>query len=233
MENLSTKILLIDDEPAMAETIGAYARKENMEIVYKENGEAGLEAFEQNDFDLIIIDWMLPGISGPEIVQKIRETSEVPILMISARDSESDIIIGLDLGADDYITKPFGTREVIARIKSLLRRTQSKNEIQHLEIGNIKFCPEKGEIYRNDKLIKLTPNEFRIFMVLFDNIDIIVSREKLMEDALGYHDFLNDRTLDTHVKNLRRKLEDDHRNPKHILTMREIGFKLSSEDSKE
>ena len=221
------QILLVDDEPAIAESITAYAKKENMEITYIDNGEAGLQIFRQRKFDLIILDWMLPGISGPEMVKHIREKSNVPILMISARDNESDIVIGLDLGADDYITKPFGPREVMARIKSLLRRTQEKpTESHEIKIGNIKFCPEKGEVYKEKTLINLTPNEFRILKILFDNMGMIVSRSKIMEEALGYHDFLNDRTLDTHIKNLRQKLEDDPKKPKFIVTSREVGFKL-------
>ncbi len=223
------KVLLVDDEPAIAETIIAYARKEKMEVVCVQNGEEGLATFRQQKFDIVLLDWMLPGISGPEITRAIREKSDVPILMVSARDDESDIVLGLDLGADDYITKPFGPRELMARIKSLLRRNGHAPRLdQSVEFGDITVSFAQREVFKKKKSIKLTPNEFRILEELYTQKGMVVSRDKLMERALGYYDFRSDRTLDTHIKNLRQKLEEDPRHPTLIVTVREAGFKLNA-----
>jgi DNA-binding response OmpR family regulator len=228
MNKHSINILLIDDEPAIAETVIAYAVKESMAVDYAKNGEDGIQMFEQKKYDLIVMDWMLPGISGPEIIKLIRKKSEVPILMVSARNDESDIVIGLELGADDYITKPFGPREMIARIKSLLRRQKGIAQImEDIIISNLKINFEKQEIFKDGRQVKLTPNEFRILKELYTSGGTVVSREKLMENALGYHDFNNDKTLDTHIKNLRQKVEDDPQNPQIILTVRGSGFKIA------
>ena len=221
------KILLIDDEHSIAETIIAYAKRDNMHVDYVDNGEDGLKFFQKNNYNIIILDWMLPGISGPEIIKIIRKKSNIPILMISARDIESDIVIGLELGADDYITKPFGPRELIARIHSLLRRTEiPKNSPIVSKNKKLTFSLEKREICKNGQPLKITPNEFRILNELYQNIGKVISREILMEKALGYRDFLNDRTLDTHIKNIRQKIEDNPKKPQFIITIREIGFKL-------
>ena len=230
MTEPATNILLIDDEPAIAETVIAYASKENMDVDYAANGEEGMRLFDLKKYDLMVLDWMLPGISGPEIIKQVRKKSDVPILMVSARSDESDIVIGLDLGADDYITKPFGPREMIARIKSLLRRKKgaAAQLAEDVVIANLKINFEKQEIIKDGKEVKLTPNEFRILKELYAFGGAVVSREILMENALGYHDFNNDKTLDTHIKNLRQKLEEDPQNPQLILTVRGTGFKLFS-----
>jgi len=229
MTEQTANILLIDDEPAIAETVIAYASKENMDVDYAANGEEGMRLFDLKKYDLMVLDWMLPGISGPEIIKQVRKKSDVPILMVSARSDESDIVIGLDLGADDYITKPFGPREMIARIKSLLRRKKGAAQpAEDIVIANLKINFEKQEIIKDGKEVKLTPNEFRILKELYAFGGAVVSRELLMENALGYHDFNNDKTLDTHIKNMRQKLEDDPQNPQLILTVRGTGFKIST-----
>ncbi len=228
MKSAQAKILLIDDEAAVFETVSAYGEKENMEVKYANSGELGLEFFNKGKFDAIIVDWMLPEISGPEIIKAIRKKSNVPILMISARDDEADIVLGLELGADDYITKPFGPRELMARIKTCLRRSNIENQdATEIKVGSLKFCFEKREIIKNGKKIELTPNEFRIFQNLYENKNRVVLREALMEKTLGHYDYLSDRTLDTHIKNLRHKLEDDPKNPIIIETVREAGFKFN------
>lgn len=222
-----TRILLIDDEPAIAETLSAYAGRDGMSVEYAKDGEAGLDLFGRRKFDVVVVDWMLPGISGPEIVKTIREKSDVPILMISARDEESDIVVGLELGADDYVTKPFGARELMARIKASLRRSGTGSDrVRTLNVDGLEFCFETMEFSRNGARIALTPNEFRIFRTLYENRGKVVSREMLMERTLGNFDYLSDRTLDTHVRNLRHKLEGDPRHPTLIETVRETGFKF-------
>lgn len=227
MRHPETRILLIDDEPAIAETLTAYAGKDGMLVEYARDGETGLDLFGRRKFDAVVVDWMLPGISGPEIVKAIRERSEVPVLMISARDEESDIVVGLELGADDYVTKPFGARELLARIKASLRRgAVNAGQAKLLKADGLEFCFESMEFFRNGSKISLTPNEFRIFRTLYENRGRVVTRETLMERTLGTFDYLSDRTLDTHIRNLRHKIENDPRHPTLIETVRETGFKF-------
>jgi DNA-binding response OmpR family regulator len=226
MQN-SKRLLLIDDEPAIAETVSAYAVKDGMELVHALDGETGMDIFSKQHFDLVLLDWMLPGISGPEFVRSIREKSDVPVLMISARNDESDIVLGIEMGADDYITKPFGPRELMARIHSLIRRSEKTLvKTSNVQIGHVVVSFEQKSAIKNGEQLKLTPNEYRILEKLYQNKDFVVSRDDLMR-TLGYHDFINDRTLDTHIKNLRRKIEKDPKNPVFIQTVRESGFKLS------
>ncbi len=227
-QNIFKKILLIDDEKPIAETIAAYAKKENMEIVYADNGETGLKIFSEQTFDMVIVDWMLPGMSGLEIIKAIRDKNDVPILMLSARNDETDVVVGLELGADDYMTKPFGPRELMARIHSLFRRSnKTLTEENDVVCGDLVFSFSKKEVLKNGKPVRLTPAEFRILEELYAHRDKVVSREDLMVKALGYHDFLNDRTLDTHIKNLRKKIENSPQDPQIIKTVREAGFKFT------
>ena len=228
MNNQYTKILLIDDETAIAEVITAYAQKEHMDISYAQRGEEGLALFEKEKFDIVLVDWMLPGLSGLEIIKAIRQKSLVPILMLSARNDESDIVLGLEFGADDYITKPFGPRELIARIHALLRRSGKPEQApSSIKVKNLSISFTKKEVLKDGKKVELTPTELRILEELYEKKGEVVSREELMEEALGYHDFLNDRTLDTHIKNLRKKIEEAPKNPHIIITVREAGFKFN------
>ena len=228
MQHLYRKVLLIDDEEPIAETITAYAKKENIEVIHVKNGEDGLKKFQDDHFDVILLDWMLPGIAGPDIIKKIREKSDIPILMISARNDETDIVVGLELGADDYVTKPFSPRELVARIHSILRRSHTKiSGDTDMSVGNLSIHFEKKEVHKGEEVVELTPIEFRILEELALQNGKVVSRETLMVKALGYRDFINDRTLDTHIKNIRKKIEENPRKPQIIKTVRESGFKFS------
>ena len=231
MSSAAHKILLIDDEKPIAETISAYAHKENMDVVYVGNGEKGLETFDLHHFDVVVVDWMLPGMSGLEIIKKIREKSDVPILMLSARNDETDIVLGLEIGADDYITKPFGPRELIARIHSLLRRSSkggldALEQLPDMDVRDLHISFQKMEVTKDGRIVELTSAEFKILEELCRQAGKVVSRENLMLKALGYRDFLNDRTLDTHIKNIRKKIEEDPKKPEFIKTIRESGFKF-------
>lgn len=221
-------IILIDDEVAIAETVISYCLQNSIHCKHFTNGEEAIEYVKNNTVDLAIIDWMLPGISGPEIVKKFREMSEMPIIMMSARDDESDIVIGLEIGADDYVTKPFGPRELMARIKVLLRRGL-KNIIEKdlHTYGDLQISFSNHEITKNGEKINLTRTEFSLFKALLENKGTALKREYLMEKVLGYRDFLYDRTLDTHMKNIRLKIEEDPKKPQYITTVRGVGFKLT------
>lgn len=220
-------ILLVDDNQAIAETIEAYLLKEAYQVSLACDGEKAMELFRSQKIDLIILDWMMPMMSGPDVVREIRKDSQVPILMMSARDDESDVIIGLELGADDYLRKPFGPREVVARVKALLRRIGGDLSItDDLEFADIKISFAKHEVLKANEEISITPIEFHILITLVQYKNMAVSRQKLMEEALGYENAFYDRTLDTHIKNLRKKLEDEPSKPKFIQTVRGVGFKL-------
>jgi len=220
------KILIVDDEAPILETLSAYFNKENFEVLLAQDGEEAIEIFLKEKPDVILLDWMIPKMSGPEVLKKIRATSKVPILMLTARDDESDIILGLELGADDYVTKPFGPREVVARIKSLLRRYNKNFNVNNIHYDSLKINFEKREILKNNIEIQLTPIEFSILKELYLHLGSVVTRQYLMENVIGFEDAIYDRTLDTHIKNLRKKLEDDSKKPNFILTIRGIGFKM-------
>lgn len=225
-------LLIVDDEKGIRETIQAYGEREGYRMLLAHNGSEALEFFHKEAIDAVVLDWMLPDISGPEVMRTIREKSTVPVLMISARDDESDIVLGLELGADDYLRKPFGPRELLARVKALLRRSKEKVKeetsmtIQHIQINFL-----EGLVIKEGQEVTLTPNEYRILEVLAKHPDQLYSREELMGDALGYHGYVTDRTLDTHIKNLRKKLERDPKNPTLLLTVRERGYKLAHHSS--
>lgn len=224
-----TNILIVDDNFEIAEILTAYFEKENFDVSYAKDGEEALKNFYTKKFDAIILDWMMPGLTGLELIKEIRKNSKIPILMLSARDDEGDIVVGLEYGADDYMRKPFGSREVVARVKALLRRNynlvQGKDE---MKFDDVIVSFTKMEVKKAGKIVSLTPNEFNILKVLIDNEGSVVSRNKLMEDALGYDNSFYDRTLDTHIKNLRKKLEKDPTSPQFIKTIRTVGFKFLS-----
>jgi len=220
-------ILLADDSEAIAESLIAYLNKEGFEVSYVKNGLDAVHDFKSKKFDLVILDWMMPGMSGPEIIKEIRKSSEVPILMISARSDESDVVIGLDFGADEYITKPFGPRELIARVKAMFRRIDNlNNKNSYVVIRNLKISFTQREIIKNNQEVSLTPIEFNILECLVEQEGKVISRDYLMEHALDYTNAWKDRTLDTHIKNLRKKLEDNHESPQLIKTVRGVGFKF-------
>jgi len=228
----SKKILLVDDEKSILETLSAYFTKEKMTVLLAENGEEAIQEFSKNIPDVIILDWMIPKKSGPEVLREIRQGSNVPVLMLTARDDESDIILGLELGADDYVTKPFSPREVVARVKSLLRRVNTNLTSGRIEYNSLKIDFDKREILKNNHEILLTPIEFSILKELYSHLGSVVTRQYLMEHVIGFEDAVYDRTLDTHIKNLRKKIEDDHKNPSIINTIRGIGFKIKDINNK-
>ena len=230
--NDNTRILVVDDEQKIVNVIEAYLIKEGFEVITAKDGEEALNIFEKELIHLIILDLMLPKISGEEVCSRIRATSSVPIIMLTAKIEEDNKIDGLAIGADDYITKPFSNRELVSRVKAIIRRTyRDKNPLAELLIinnGDLEINIEKMIVKKQGKPIILTSNEFKILIALLTNPGQIFSREQLVDKAFGmdYDGF--DRTIDTHIKNIRQKIEEDPKKPKYIISVYGMGYKFNS-----
>ncbi len=223
------KILIIEDEPSVLEAISAYLRKEGYDVYTAERGYKGLEYFDQVPFDLVILDLMLPDISGEEICKRIRAKSSTYIFMLTAKSSLEDRIKGLDLGADEYLVKPFSPREIVARVNALFRRIKDVKDTKNIvsfNQGELVIDHDKREVVLKDEEISLTPIEFDILSILSSNPGIVLSRETLIDRVLG-PDFEGvDRTIDVHIKNIRKKIETDTKNPAYIVTVFKLGYKF-------
>lgn len=229
------KILVIDDEFGILEVIQAYLLKEGYEVYTSTNGKQGYLLFEQTKPDIIVLDLMLPDMTGEEICARIREISNIPIIMLTAKKELDDRIHGLELGADDYLIKPFSTKELVMRIQAILRRTaglrlDSKEELR-FNNGNLIIEKTERIVKKNGVVIDLTKNEFDILLTFARNINRTFTREQLIEAAFG-DDYLGyDRTMDVYVKNLRKLIEDDLKNPSYIVTVYGVGYKFKGEQS--
>ena len=223
------KILIIEDEPSVLEAISAYLRKEGYELYTAERGYKGLEYTEDIAFDLIILDLMLPDISGEEICKRIRAKSNTYIFMLTAKSSLEERIRGLDLGADEYLVKPFSPREIVARVNALFRRIKDIPENKNVVAfngGELVIDHDKREVRLRGDEVALTPIEFDILTLLSENPGIVLSRETLIDRVLG-PDFEGvDRTIDVHIKNIRKKIELDTKNPSYIITVFKLGYKF-------
>ena len=223
-------ILVIEDEEKVSEVIKAYLEKEGYNVYCSTSGFGGIELFNKIDFNLIILDLMLPDISGEEVCSIIRKQSEVHIFMLTAKGALEDKIQGLNMGADEYLVKPFSPRELTARVNALFRRINIENQINLNFDGNkLIIDSEKREVILNGSEVLLTPNEFDILYVLASNKGKVLTREQLIERTMGYDFEGFDRTIDVHIKNLRKKLEEDSKHPKYILTVFGVGYKFGGE----
>lgn len=231
------RILIVDDEKEIRDLIDIYLKGEDYETIKAENGEEALKLLEENDVDLIILDIMMPKVNGIEACLKIREQREMPIIMLSAKSEDMDKILGLNTGADDYLTKPFNPLELVARVKSQLRkykrfnRLTSQLEMENkqeniLEIDELIVNLETHEIFKDGKEIKLTPTEFDILVLLGENRGKVFSIENIY-NSVWKQDFMqSDNTVMVHIRKVREKIEDDPRNPKYIKTVWGVGYKI-------
>ncbi|GFH43051.1 DNA-binding response regulator [Lactococcus hodotermopsidis] len=233
------KILVVDDEKPISDIVKFNLTKEGYEVLTAFDGEEALEVFANENPDLILLDLMLPKKDGLEVAREIRKSSEVPIIMVSAKDSEFDKVIGLELGADDYVTKPFSNRELLARIKANLRRSglvlegaSANNDKKELRIGAINIAPEKYAAYKNDKHIDLTHREFELLQYLAQHVGEVMTREHLLETVWGYDYFGDVRTVDVTIRRLREKVEDTPSRPEYVMTRRGVGYYLSDPNEK-
>ena len=223
------KILMIEDEVSFSETITFLLKKEGFDVTVANNGQDGLNLFEKNGADLILLDLMLPGLSGTEVCRQIRLKSMVPIIMLTARDSEIDKVVGLELGADDYITKPYSSRELIARINAVLRRVITPipdDESGVISIGPIKLDIDRHIMTLNNMPIALPLKEFELLEFLMRNSGRVLTRSQLIDRVWGSDYFGDTKTLDVHIKRIRAKIEKDPANPEYIQTVRGLGYKF-------
>ncbi|MDI3477228.1 MAG: hypothetical protein PWQ59_753 [Thermoanaerobacterium sp.] len=228
------KILVIDDEEKILDVIKAYLEKEGYIVTTETNGANALNAFKSTNPDLVILDLMLPGMSGEEICNKIRAVSKVPILMLTAKISEDEKVYGFTIGADDYLTKPFSPRELTMRVKAILRRTKDNlplNDIFSFNDGDLVVDTRSYEVKKKGKIVNLTPNEYKLLSVMMQNPNKVFTRGELIEKAFGYDFEGFDRTIDAHIKNLRQKIEDDPKNPTYIKTVYGAGYKFGEENA--
>ncbi len=228
MENTPARILIVDDEPSITEFVSYAMQKEGYQTEIASDGEEALRKIEQQHFDLFILDIMLPGIDGYELCRRIRAKMSTPILFLSARDTELNKVVGLELGADDYLAKPFGVRELLARTRALLRRSQGSDMVSGNEItaGGITLN-EDTHVAQGDKgPIDLTPREFELLACLMRNAGKVVSREDLLHDAWNWEFITETKTVDTHIKRLRDKIEAAGYDPKLVETVRGYGYRF-------
>lgn len=228
MENTPARILIVDDEPSITEFVSYAMQKEGYLTETASDGEEALRKIEQQHFDLFILDIMLPGIDGYELCRRIRTKMSTPILFLSARDTELNKVVGLELGADDYLAKPFGVRELLARTRALLRRSQGNEMVSGNEIsaGGITLN-EDTHVAQGDKgAIDLTPREFELLACLMRNAGKVVSREDLLHDAWNWEFITETKTVDTHIKRLRDKIESAGYDPKLVETVRGYGYRF-------
>jgi DNA-binding response OmpR family regulator len=220
-----SRILVIEDEDKIAEIVKAYLKKEGFDVTIAETGQKALSVL-KDGFDLIVLDLMLPDISGEDICQTLRQDSDVPIIMLTAKSEEEDRIKGLGIGADDYVVKPFSPRELVARVKALLRRVKGPQKAFTFNNGDLVIDTSRFEVTKNDSTVILTNTEFKLLEYLARRPGQIFTRLQLVNIILGYDFEGYDRTIDAHIKNIRHKIEDDPRKPSYIKTVYGVGYRF-------
>ncbi len=224
---MAKKILVVDDEKRIVEILQAYLERDGYQVIAAYDGRSALELARSNSPDLIILDLMLPEVSGWDVCRELRRESDVPIIMLTARDDTTDKIVGLELGADDYVTKPFDPKEIISRARAVLRRSDVKTVSKStIKVGEIMIDTNKRLVCRGDRNIELTPIEFDLLRVMAENPGRVYSRMQLLDKVQGdaYEGY--ERTVDSHIKNLRKKLELNPEHPVYIITIYGVGYKL-------
>jgi two-component system, OmpR family, response regulator RegX3 len=225
-----TRVLVVEDEESYRDALSFLLEREGFEVSLAETGPEALAAFERDGADIVLLDVMLPGVPGTEVCRQIRKTSQVPVIMVSARDEEIDKVIGLELGADDYVTKPYSPRELLARIRAVLRRGAEAVELAPavVEVAGLRMDVERHVVTRHGVPLTLPLKEFELLEVLLRNAGRVLTRGQLIERVWGA-DYVGDtKTLDVHVTRLRAKIEDEPRVPRLLLTVRGLGYKLEA-----
>jgi len=223
-----TRVLVVEDEESFSDALSYMLRKEGFEVAIAATGPDALETFERNGADLVLLDLMLPGLPGTEVCRELRSRSNVPVIMLTAKDSEVDKVVGLELGADDYVTKPFSSRELVARIRAVLRRQGDVEELAPatLEAGPVRMDVERHIVSVNGGTVQLPLKEFELLEVLLRNAGRVLTRMQLIDRVWGA-DYVGDtKTLDVHVKRLRAKIEPSPSAPRYIVTVRGLGYKF-------
>jgi two-component system, OmpR family, response regulator RegX3 len=223
-----TRLLVVEDEESIVDAVSYMLRKEGFEVAVATTGTGALEEMERSGADLVLLDLMLPGLPGTEVCRQLRQRSNVPVIMLTAKDSEVDKVVGLELGADDYVTKPFSSRELVARIRAVLRRQGEPDTltVSTVEAGPVRLDAERHVVTVNSTPVQLPLKEFELLEFLLRNSGRVLTRMQLIDRIWG-SDYVGDtKTLDVHVKRLRAKIEPDPARPRHIVTVRGLGYKF-------
>ena len=226
---MNHRILVVDDEVQIVRVLRGYLEKAGFAVLAANDGREGLRLARQERPDLVILDLMLPGMDGLDVCRALRKDSELPIIMLTARVEETDRLIGLELGADDYVTKPFSPREVVARVRAVLRRTRPdapRAQDEVLRLGELRLDTSRRMLAAGQRQVELTPSEFEILRVMLSSPGRVFSRAQLLEAAQGVTYEGYERTIDTHIKNLRQKIEEHPRRPRYLLTVHGVGYKI-------
>jgi DNA-binding response OmpR family regulator len=221
-------ILVVEDEEKIAEIVRAYLEKEKFRVVHADTGEKAVSALKEG-FALIILDLMLPDMSGEDICRAIRKDSDVPIIMLTAKSGEEDRIKGLGIGADDYVVKPFSPRELVARVKALLRRAGGPGDVLSFNKHDLVIDATRFEVMKKDSPVVLTPTEFKLVQCLAEHPGQVFTRLQLVNVILGYDYEGYDRTIDAHIKNIRHKIEDNQKSPDYLKTVYGVGYKFTGQ----
>jgi two-component system, OmpR family, alkaline phosphatase synthesis response regulator PhoP len=219
------RILIVDDEPEIVDLLRSYLQRAGFDVDDAADGEAALTGYARVRPDLVILDLMLPKLDGREVCRRIRQGASTPIIMLTARDEESDKLVGLELGADDYVTKPFSPREVVARVRAVLRRGPREG-VEFVRVGDLVINLRAHDVSLHGRRLDLTPTEFRLLEILAGHPDQVFTRMQLIDLIQGHAFEGYERTVDVHIKNLRNKVEPDPKNPHHILTVYGVGYKF-------
>lgn len=221
------QILLVEDEPAMYEPLTFLLEKEGYSVVVASDGRSALTKFDSQGADLVLLDIMLPGMSGTEVCRELRTRSAVPIIMLTAKDSEVDIVVGLELGADDYVTKPYSSRELLARIRAVLRRqAEPQDDSAILEVRGIRMDLDRHAVSVNGEEINMPLKEFELLELLLRNAGRVLTRGQLIDRVWGSDYYGDTKTLDVHIKRIRSKIEEDPSAPQILLTVRGLGYRI-------
>jgi two-component system response regulator RegX3 len=222
-----TKVLVVEDEAGMREPLVYLLRSEGYEVIEAEDGEEAVSVFEKEGADLVLLDLMIPKLNGKDVCKAIRTTSDVPVIMLTAKDTEIDKVIGFEIGADDYVTKPYSKNELLARMKAVLRRNGGPRQAENgiLEAGPIRMDIERHTVFFNGEKVTMPLKEFELLELLLENRNRVLTRGQIIDRVWGANYFGDTKTLDVHIKRLRSKIEDDPARPIHLLTVRGLGYK--------
>ncbi len=225
-----TRILVVEDEESFSDPLSYLLRREGYDVAVADDGPAALEEFDRNGADLVLLDLMLPGIPGTEVCRQLRARGNVPVIMLTAKDSEIDKVVGLELGADDYVTKPYSSRELVARVRAVLRRGAEPEALVPVtvEAGPVRLDVERHVVTVNNQNVAMPLKEFELLEILLRNAGRVLTRMQLIDRVWG-SDYVGDtKTLDVHVKRLRSKIEPDPAAPRHLVTVRGLGYKFEA-----
>jgi DNA-binding response OmpR family regulator len=227
---VGTHVLVAEDEPKQAELVRRYLEREGYAVTVVHDGNAAVETAREQHPDLIVLDVMMPGMDGLEVCRELGGENGPPIVMLTARSTENDLLLGLYLGADDYLTKPFSPRELVARVRAVLRRSAQRptpGDGARLRAGDVSIDPDRHEVRLRDQPVECTPVEFDVLLALMSSPGRVYTRRQLLERVHGVTDYFTERSIDVHVMNLRKKLEDEPRKPARLLTVYGVGYKLA------